>query len=399
MRKIYTIIIAINLFTAIQLCAQVLNVTQTFQEHDEWCWDGCSNCLLNYFGYSYSQCTIANYAWTRSDCCGNPTFSWTHACNQPNALCNNTGSVQDVISYFGNLQSYGVATYLPLSAIQTEIGFGRPFIIAWQWEPLPNSGGHAILCNGVSGNYVYYMNPWPGEGLLYDTYNWMVNGTNDANMNNGTHDWTQTLLLQMPDLTDTTGFSYNISGNNLTVNNIVKNIGNRGNNPTVTGYYFESSPSSWDYLIGTDNIPTLYHNQTFNQSITVDPCSAGVPNGTYYLAWYYNYTGASHESNFSNNGYYYPTPFNVTCGVGVNELSTLNSFSFYPNPSSGILTIDNKENNCEIVITNIIGEKVLSQKIQNEKLEIDLSNQPNGVYLLQVNSEKGNTTKKIIINK
>ncbi|MBI3503143.1 MAG: T9SS type A sorting domain-containing protein [Bacteroidetes bacterium] len=60
----------------------------------------------------------------------------------------------------------------------------------------------------------------------------------------------------------------------------------------------------------------------------------------------------------------------------------LENISIYPNPSAETFTIESKEKEYAIILTNTLGEKILSQKFQNEKSEIDLSTQPAGIYFL-----------------
>ncbi len=82
-------------------------------------------------------------------------------------------------------------------------------------------------------------------------------------------------------------------------------------------------------------------------------------------------------------------------------------FTIYPNPSTGIFTFAFKQstNNGDqtaIEVYNVLGERVYSQfKIQKQILNIDLRNQPNGVYLYRVLSENGGLIGegKLIIQK
>lgn len=94
------------------------------------------------------------------------------------------------------------------------------------------------------------------------------------------------------------------------------------------------------------------------------------------------------------------------CSVGPcsttssNELNNALVINIYPNPSAGkfnILTIGDIKL-FEIEIYNLLGKKVLSQSMHPETNEIDLSKQANGVYFLQLKTDKGTATKKIIIN-
>ncbi|HSY76410.1 MAG TPA: T9SS type A sorting domain-containing protein [Bacteroidia bacterium] len=89
--------------------------------------------------------------------------------------------------------------------------------------------------------------------------------------------------------------------------------------------------------------------------------------------------------------------------TAVNELKVDNAqWTIYPNPSNGkfIFQIDNEKQVVEIY--NVSGEKIYSQSsILNSQLYIDISNQPKGIYLYRVVSEKGITiaTGKLIIQK
>ncbi|MFA5971702.1 MAG: T9SS type A sorting domain-containing protein [Lentimicrobiaceae bacterium] len=88
-------------------------------------------------------------------------------------------------------------------------------------------------------------------------------------------------------------------------------------------------------------------------------------------------------------------------GIDANNIDNRNQFDVkvYPNPTKGIFTVATKEKDCELTIINALGEQIISQKFKNEKTEIDLSKQPNGIYLLHFYSKSGSTTKKIIIRK
>jgi hypothetical protein len=86
-------------------------------------------------------------------------------------------------------------------------------------------------------------------------------------------------------------------------------------------------------------------------------------------------------------------------GVGINDLSNDNVLSLYPNPTNGKISICTNTRGGEISIYNGFGEKIFLQTNQTEKSEIDLSNQPNGLYFLQLKTEQGITSRKIVINK
>ncbi|HXP49041.1 MAG TPA: T9SS type A sorting domain-containing protein, partial [Bacteroidia bacterium] len=85
-----------------------------------------------------------------------------------------------------------------------------------------------------------------------------------------------------------------------------------------------------------------------------------------------------------------------------------NDIMLYPNPSNGKftiqidngqLTMDNEK--MQVSVYNVVGERILSQSsIVNSQLSIDLGDVPNGFYLVQITSDKGDSSfKKLLISK
>lgn len=71
--------------------------------------------------------------------------------------------------------------------------------------------------------------------------------------------------------------------------------------------------------------------------------------------------------------------------------------SITPNPSNGLFTVKTNTKNTSIRIVNLVGEVVLVENTQaNTNLNVDLSNQPNGIYFIQLNNGKETITKKIV---
>jgi murein DD-endopeptidase MepM/ murein hydrolase activator NlpD len=73
-----------------------------------------------------------------------------------------------------------------------------------------------------------------------------------------------------------------------------------------------------------------------------------------------------------------------------------NNFDFYPNPSDGIINIENESQILlkEISIHDISGKKLMSEKSNFKK--IDVSNISSGVYIIKFESENGIYSKKFI---
>jgi len=76
----------------------------------------------------------------------------------------------------------------------------------------------------------------------------------------------------------------------------------------------------------------------------------------------------------------------------------------FPNPSNGDITIsfNSKMKVYEIILVNPLGQVVTdikNQTIQNGQLNVSLDYLSDGIYYLLINSEKGNLTQKIILNR
>lgn len=105
-------------------------------------------------------------------------------------------------------------------------------------------------------------------------------------------------------------------------------------------------------------------------------------------------------------GVYTVTVTDTYCGTATLEVEVIEddnsslaeeepdfTLSIYPNPTAGILFL--KSNKViDVVVYNVVGERVMAaQNVQ----QIDLSNQPAGIYMVQVSSEAGTITRKVTL--
>jgi len=89
----------------------------------------------------------------------------------------------------------------------------------------------------------------------------------------------------------------------------------------------------------------------------------------------------------------------VSCApTGINQLTNGGEeWIISPNPTNGVFTIESNEKNYEIVIVNVLGEKIYASKINSSKTEIDLSGQPQGIYFVKIYNGQTIFNKKIVI--
>jgi hypothetical protein len=88
----------------------------------------------------------------------------------------------------------------------------------------------------------------------------------------------------------------------------------------------------------------------------------------------------------------------TTLSVGDNNLDFNSSLKVYPNPSSSAFFI-NSDSNGTIVLFDLLGKIIQTQKLNSGTTTLDLNATPNGVYLLKVTNEKNQSkTVKLIKN-
>lgn len=107
---------------------------------------------------------------------------------------------------------------------------------------------------------------------------------------------------------------------------------------------------------------------------TFDP---SVGNGTFTVT--YTYTDANSCSNSTN------IVFTVSDCTGLNALSILAGNLFvYPNPSNGLVTLNNASKEMQFELRDITGKVLISKSIVSEKETVNLTNYASGVYFLNV---------------
>jgi len=123
------------------------------------------------------------------------------------------------------------------------------------------------------------------------------------------------------------------------------------------------------------------------ENVNIDDCILYVPDGTVAL-----YRKALGWKDFKN-----------ILEVSKNDSPIIpdanSSFKFYPNPTSGSLTIDmgNSLTPYDINIYNELGIKLISVIASNSRQNLDLTNLSKGIYFLSINNGKNQITRKLII--
>ncbi|HLC82208.1 MAG TPA: T9SS type A sorting domain-containing protein, partial [Bacteroidia bacterium] len=197
------------------------------------------------------------------------------------------------------------------------------------------------------------------------------------------------------------------------------NIANPVAGPTVTTTYTVVGTASGGctntdsvtiYVLGNPGLPTV---SEVLDSLMCTP-------SYFAYQWYYNgspISGATNQNyNFTLNGNYYVEVFNslgcstvsavfVVNDVGIAENINALSLNIYPNPTSNNFTLEyilEKSESVKINLINVTGQLIYSEDVDAtigiNKKQINFLENANGIYYLQVITNEGVVTKKIIKN-
>ncbi|MBI4647961.1 MAG: T9SS type A sorting domain-containing protein [Bacteroidia bacterium] len=88
----------------------------------------------------------------------------------------------------------------------------------------------------------------------------------------------------------------------------------------------------------------------------------------------------------------------IVLTTGINETDVIKPIAVYPNPTKGLLHIDNAAN-ATITIYDMLGKVVMGVKKASDKFTFDLSKKPEGAYFVKIITNNKTITRKIILTK
>jgi uncharacterized delta-60 repeat protein len=102
--------------------------------------------------------------------------------------------------------------------------------------------------------------------------------------------------------------------------------------------------------------------------------------------------GHGYNSSYTN---FMVVRYNPDIATSVNDLSE-SIYNIYPNPTKGVLNIQNQKNDYSIKIINNIGQQVYTENCKANKSVIDVRNLPIGIYVLTLQSNSKTYTSRFI---
>jgi hypothetical protein len=184
--------------------------------------------------------------------------------------------------------------------------------------------------------------------------------------------------------------------------------GQIGGTTTFGSHTISSADSSDIFIAEVSNTGTFrwaktvggaadaYENNSYESGIAVTADASGVAYVTGSLLSGGNFGGIT-PAFWDRSDMFIAKMSSLT---GITENKNNPELHIYPNPGKGVFIIESDEyinNKTEIKVYNYLGDLVNDTKPTSSKISIDLSDQPKGIYFIQLVSEKKTILEKIIL--
>lgn len=90
-----------------------------------------------------------------------------------------------------------------------------------------------------------------------------------------------------------------------------------------------------------------------------------------------------------------PTAVKVTITLGTNDFD-LAQLSYYPNPTSDLLTISYNEPIVQVEVYDLNGRQVMTKSFSSDTVEMDLSHLSSGTYMVNVKTKDSSQFVKVV---
>jgi hypothetical protein len=169
--------------------------------------------------------------------------------------------------------------------------------------------------------------------------------------------------------------------------------------PNLINYISNFNGDKYAQVIGRSDQLERFEDSLYS-NVFVQAKQLGI---RYIEPWPFEFQNHTHDSLFQDFNQWSDNIFltSDTCsGITAIEdqvFSKPNNLSIYPNPNNGKMTIEQSEAFSKIQIIDVNGQIIFEKKVPLTKsITIDVSNTPNGIYLIKVLNNKNVSIQKIM---
>ena len=190
--------------------------------------------------------------------------------------------------------------------------------------------------------------------------------------------------------TDTTEINLTISGMNL------ESVTQQGNSRC---WFYHLTPNGWDpddcRIVWVLDGDTITFDETPIETNCTDPDLIGSSSHTFFVTVTDTITNCTTRRVLSGSAFRLAKK-----AVGIENLNEDQTMTIYPNPTDGILNVDLSSNDSAIIsLIDISGKKVSEIQTNSYKTRINVSDLKDGFYIVVVNQNGKQLSKRVIIKK
>jgi len=156
------------------------------------------------------------------------------------------------------------------------------------------------------------------------------------------------------------------------------------NSISATQTYFD-----WSNIVGITNF-------NYSYSINGGPMITGSQSAP--SSMYVTNNNQPVTFTLSGTGTVCVAPQTITCGTLSTDENSINNFVISPNPVTDILNIKNNQIINKVTAFNQLGQIVLEKDYNTNEVQLDFSGLKTGIYFISVDSDKKQSTFKIVKN-
>jgi len=275
-----------------------------------------------------------------------------------------------------------------LAAVDSQNISGTNFVAYYNFADKPAADYivKAAITNGPSSGI------GPVPTYSYDSLHWI--GADHIYYSGSGASTNHNIIMQQDSVTSGPGF---IAGNvNAGANKGLKSTG------TPVG----------NLLILLENVNGLFLTHTYTDA-NGNYSFSNIPVGTYIVypeemnyatqPWTSVYIRNAHPSVNNMDFQAHTISKTITpVTTGIENISTENNVIIYPNPTRDIINIalgQTPAANTRVIISDVVGHKVLETQVLNTYTQINLTGLASGVYFINIRSENVNYTDRIVIQR
>lgn len=187
-------------------------------------------------------------------------------------------------------------------------------------------------------------------------------------------------------ISDTGGINGNYENSQTIIRTIIPSIPN--NNVTLTFSAF-ALELNYDYIYiydGNSTIAPLLNVGGSTGTVIPGPFTSSAADGSLTLKFF-------SDQGVVDSGFIATTSCSPNLGVNQNEMI---DFTYYPNPTNGIVNISSINNITSVTVYNLAGQLLYHDKINNLNTNVDITAFAKGTYFFKLNFDEKEVNFKIL---